>query len=287
MVIGDSTELRGLLRAVLEASGRFELVAEASDGQSAITLIGRRQPYVVVIDIGLPDLMAFDLIPRLRGLSPDTRIVVFTGTSVATDSEMAPLPTGARSVMKGALDRLIAALEPAPSVHTVDIAAKMFPRHPASASQARRFITDACTRCGCPERADDARLIVSELATNALLHAGSQFEIRVRRSERRLRIEVGDAAPDALPNPQTPSDLSECGRGLTLVSSLSALWGIEPTDSAKIVWAELEIFPGAKDYGPAWEANEAWDDLDAAPVSQFSSGLDEELFDGSDWQHQL
>jgi anti-sigma regulatory factor (Ser/Thr protein kinase) len=85
----------------------------------------------------------------------------------------------------------------------------------------------------------DAALISSELATNAVLHAGSTFSIAVRVEDSTLRIAVGDAHPLAAGNGE--GLLPRRGHGLGLVDALSARWGVDCTSEGKVVWAELDV----------------------------------------------
>jgi len=93
-----------------------------------------------------------------------------------------------------------------------------------------------------PELLDgDAALLLSELATNAILHAASSFSVIVRFDGRNLRIEVGDGSHVG-PNvrmhvvPDAPG-----GHGLRMIDSVSRRWGIQPTDHGKRVWFELPV----------------------------------------------
>jgi anti-sigma regulatory factor (Ser/Thr protein kinase) len=110
-----------------------------------------------------------------------------------------------------------------------------------SAPKARRFVTSALDRWGLPDLETDTSLIVSELVTNALLHADSAVRVTLKRSRHRLRVEVWDGSVDRVPEPQLPTGLDEHGRGLLLVSALSRAWGVEPTLDGKIVWAEVAV----------------------------------------------
>ena len=92
----------------------------------------------------------------------------------------------------------------------------------------------------------DVELVVSELATNAVLHAQSGFELTVNYDDTVLQIEVADGDPK-LPSvgvnvPEAPS-----GRGLRIVEQLSKRWGVRYCASGpgrgKTVWADLECRP--------------------------------------------
>ncbi|HTT53642.1 MAG TPA: ATP-binding protein [Streptosporangiaceae bacterium] len=94
--------------------------------------------------------------------------------------------------------------------------------------------------------ADEALLLVSELVTNAIQHAGPDTPTTVLRLEYAgawLRIEVHDRCPHQ-PRPRIPGSLDESGFGLVLVDALAAKWGVQRTGAGKAVWAELDARPG-------------------------------------------
>lgn len=92
---------------------------------------------------------------------------------------------------------------------------------------------------------DDAQLLVSELVTNAVLHARTPLVVRVRRGGGRLRVEVADGDP-AVPVAKHFSTDATTGRGMQLLSTLSAAWGVERDGAGKRVWFELEVGAGVE-----------------------------------------
>ena len=88
--------------------------------------------------------------------------------------------------------------------------------------------------CG---RTSDAMLVFSELATNAVKHAGGVAGIRVVHGDHRLHFEIHDQE-HAAPVVRT-SGGAEGGFGLRIVEQLSAGWGWTQTATGKIVWADL------------------------------------------------
>jgi len=108
---------------------------------------------------------------------------------------------------------------------------------PSSARAARQFVDGAL-------RADDdvtelAVLLVSELASNVIQHAGTQFEVSVSVDAARIRIDVADE--DArLPTLKDYVAKSVSGRGLHMIAASAARWGFESTSTGKVVWFELE-----------------------------------------------
>ena len=82
-------------------------------------------------------------------------------------------------------------------------------------------------------------LIASELATNVVRHAPTPYDVRLLRSEGdNVVIEVLDHG-DGVPELRHPSSEATGGRGLLLVSMVSAKWGFDRRDGTKTVWAEV------------------------------------------------
>jgi anti-sigma regulatory factor (Ser/Thr protein kinase) len=108
---------------------------------------------------------------------------------------------------------------------------------------ASRALSDWGAPGGGPAVAEDARLVVSELLSNACRHAGGPAELVLSLTGGTLRIEVLDGSP-ALPSPRMPHDASRpSGHGLHLVQRLSSAWGVTGRADGKSVWAELAWLP--------------------------------------------
>jgi anti-sigma regulatory factor (Ser/Thr protein kinase) len=148
------------------------------------------------------------------------------------------------------------------------------PPEPASISRARRFVRGAFESLGAQALVDDAELLISELATNALLHARSAFTIEVTRNDDRVRICIADSSPLA-PKVRSYGEDATTGRGLQLVQTLSAAWGVQPQRPGKTVWVELLVGGGAKLPHVEQVATDV-DDLDAL-LASFGEDADEPL----------
>ena len=85
---------------------------------------------------------------------------------------------------------------------------------------------------------DAAELLVSEVVTNALLHAGTPIQVTARVSDTGLRVEIGDGSPH-LPAPRHHATMAGTGRGLRLLQQMVDSWGAHPYADGKIVWFEL------------------------------------------------
>jgi anti-sigma regulatory factor (Ser/Thr protein kinase) len=93
---------------------------------------------------------------------------------------------------------------------------------------------------------EDLPLLVSELATNAVLHARSDFEVTVIRSPRVVRVEVFDQNTRLPSFAVAPTD-AYSGRGLMLLRGLSTNWGVEShSDTGKTIWFEVATPRGLK-----------------------------------------
>ncbi|WP_031080883.1 ATP-binding protein, partial [Streptomyces sp. NRRL WC-3549] len=89
--------------------------------------------------------------------------------------------------------------------------------------------------------AEDVLLVVSELVTNACLHADGPEELRIACSPKVLRVEVADRGAGQ-PAPRTPHRAGRPGgHGMFIVQRLCLDWGVIRTPDApgKTVWAEL------------------------------------------------
>ena len=86
--------------------------------------------------------------------------------------------------------------------------------------------------------AADAGLVTSELASNAVRHAATPFEVLVDLAGGRVRIEVRDGS-ERLPRQEGPN--GSTGRGLVVVDRLASAWGSAPSGRGKVVWAELPV----------------------------------------------
>ena len=91
-----------------------------------------------------------------------------------------------------------------------------------------------------PRAIDDVLLVLSELVTNAVLHAGEAQSAAIVLSDDRVRGEVADRSRVA-PSPSRYGLDAHTGRGLGLVQSLSLEWGVAHQAQGKLVWADVPI----------------------------------------------
>jgi len=116
-----------------------------------------------------------------------------------------------------------------------------WPASPENVSAARHFVCGRLIAHGFQDLIGDAQLVVSELATNAVVHAGTPFTVVLSRDGDSVRLSVTDGMAYALDPPVATVWFDTRGRGLYLVSAYSKDWGITPTQAGKTVWASFSL----------------------------------------------
>lgn len=112
---------------------------------------------------------------------------------------------------------------------------------PAAPRTARRFLRDRLYEWGLPrERVETAELCLSEVVTNAVLHARTAIGVLLTREDDRIRVVVEDGGRDQQVTRRVgagPDDVG--GRGLLLVEELTVAWGSEQSERGTAVWFEV------------------------------------------------
>jgi anti-sigma regulatory factor (Ser/Thr protein kinase) len=140
------------------------------------------------------------------------------------------------------------------------------PAEVASVPRARAFVRAGLTGILDADVVAAAELCVSELVTNAVLHAGTPVQVHVTGVTDGIRISVQDGSP-VMPLRVRHSRTAATGRGLALVTAVSHSWGVDlSTGGGKTVWCELATaFEEPTDEDAllaAWDDDVEWDDLD-------------------------
>lgn len=116
------------------------------------------------------------------------------------------------------------------------------PGAPAAVRSARRLVTTTLEEWGLPHLVEYSALLVSEVVTNAVLHARSDVEVEISRADDVVRISVLDGA--ARPPERRRHGLhAGTGRGLGLLDAIALRWGTDPAELPfrKAVWFELPV----------------------------------------------
>ena len=125
-----------------------------------------------------------------------------------------------------------------PWIHTCT-----FPAEVGSVPSARNFVTRHLIEHNLSSLGDDVRLVTSELATNATLHARTPFTVSLEQRVRGVLLTVQDGSPSA-PEKVEAQVMDTHGRGLLLVAHTSHDWGMTGGPGvSKSVWASFVTRP--------------------------------------------
>ena len=249
LVVDDDPDFRLVMRLAL--APHFEVVAEAGDAKEAAAAASRAHPDLVLLDCSLGGTDAFDALPGIHEAAPGARVVLVSGYDPA-DLRLASRAAGtvgflakdtpARQ-MAAELEALVGLVDAVQAI--LDETSTRLGQDTASPRAARRFVTEALRSWDLDELSDTVTLLVSELVTNAVVHAGSEVEVLVRLTPETAWVEVTDSS-EAPPAPREASVEEASGRGLALVKAMARRWGVRPRPGGgKTVWFEVERQPAA------------------------------------------
>ena len=117
-LVDDSESIRRVVRLYLDLDGRFTVVGEAGDGFAAIELVARTQPDLLIVDRHMPNLTGVEALPRIREVSPETAVVLYTSDADAGTYQAA--------IAAGALDVV---LKESPGDELIDALCDVLVRH--------------------------------------------------------------------------------------------------------------------------------------------------------------
>ena len=129
-----------------------------------------------------------------------------------------------------------------PPVPLLSWRARGIPPDPACVGDVRRRARAALVQWDAGSVEPEALLLLTELAANAVRHAGTPFDVTLTWDGRRVRCEVADGDTTA-PRLHSPAPDDPGGRGLRLVAELADRWGVREAESGKSVWFELTARP--------------------------------------------
>lgn len=249
LLVDDSPDLLALLRTLFADRPHLEVAGQAGDGEAAVAMAASIQPELIVLDIAMPVLDGVAALPRLLEASPESRVVMLSALPRET-SAPAALAAGAAAYVQKSVDTESLVDEILGGAGLLEtalrslsaIARESYAADPRSVGASRRFMTSTLEQWGERELADTITLLLSELVTNAVVHAQAAPDVTVRLLPDRVHVEVTDTAPDTDPDAVRAKELDETstgGRGLAMVEALSMGWGSVPLPGGKVVWFDV------------------------------------------------
>ena len=217
-------------------------VTEASDGPSGLVAAAESDPDLVVLDIAMPGPSGLDILPDLVRIAPRAQVVVLSNhpRQLHGDDARRRGATGYVEKRVPARHLLAQILVAAAITETaLEVVRADLPADVSSVRSARTLVLEALGDDG-----DDLlfalELLVSEVVSNALVHASSAPRIEAQLGPDTVRVAVYDDDP-TLPARRLPDVERPGGRGLHLLDRLATRWGAESVDDGgKVVWFELD-----------------------------------------------
>jgi anti-sigma regulatory factor (Ser/Thr protein kinase) len=123
-----------------------------------------------------------------------------------------------------------------------------YPADLKSAAKARRFAEGTLQDWGCEPLIESARLLVSELVVNAVLHAHTEAGLVLRFDGAVLHVEVSDGST-RMPRRRAYSPTATTGRGLMILDAVADDWGVDLDSDSKTVWFDLALAGAQVDAG--------------------------------------
>lgn len=249
LLVDDDPDYRLVLQVALGGNGPFEVAGQAADELEAVEVAGRVQPDLVLLDCSLRGGDPFDALADFRHVAPQARVILLSGHDaadlrLASDASGAlgwlPKSTPARR-LSDELAALVGLIDAAQQA--LDEARTQLDRGLEAPRAARDFVRAALAGWDgagdLQDLAESVTLLVSEVVTNAVVHASSDVEVLVRLTADAAVVEVTDTS-DTAPAPRVAADEDTSGRGMALVDALARSWGVRPAPGGgKTVWFEV------------------------------------------------
>jgi len=240
LVVDDDAEQRQLVVELLGRAG-IAPVFQAANAEEAVAVAARHPLTLIVLDVVMPGRSGLEVLPELHDLARGASIVVLSNLPRRRVGDVA-LARGATGYVEKRVppERLVGEILMAAAAAAVaaDRVTARLPADPIAARTARGLVREALPAVD-QDLLSSIELLVSELVTNAVLHASSAARLDVHVTRGNIRVEVFD--DDAtLPELRTPDPRRAGGRGLQLVDAIASRWGSEPQLTGKVVWFEMD-----------------------------------------------
>jgi len=244
LLVDGDPDSRLVVTHALRRRRMFEVVGEASDAGTAISLASSLAPDIVLLDLHLRDKDGLWALPRIREGAPAAQVVLRSAFPVS-ELRFAAFAGGAVGYLEKGRSPLTLSNDLLGICGFLDVieagiqqAKARLARNNHSPRLARRFVAEALDRWGSRAEFDVIQLLVSETVTNAILHARSDVQVSVALAGDRVRVSVFDGSTrGVVRRPALPESTS--GRGVAMLDALSSGWGVQFTPRGKCVWFDV------------------------------------------------
>lgn len=243
LIVDDDDDQRRIVARLLDDAD-IRPVFQAADAEAALGVAADEQPDLIILDLDMPGRSGLDVLPELRERAPGASVVILSNLPRHRLGEAAR-ERGAIGYVEKRVgpDRLVSEILMASAISqlALDGVTVALPADHSSPREARRIVREDVD-LGDPKLLPSVELLVSELVTNAVVHASSAPRVEVHVSTASVRVAVHD--DDAtMPRPRTPDPAKPGGRGLHILDRLASRWGAEPRADGKVVWFEIDRVP--------------------------------------------
>jgi anti-sigma regulatory factor (Ser/Thr protein kinase)/CheY-like chemotaxis protein len=233
IVVGDhDLSRRDAAIGALSQFDSLDVCAAVTSPAEVIATVGSVRPDGVLLITDMPDLAQLSAMAALRSIHPELPVTLMVG--VAENS----FESADASTLLADLQALVDPLAKPPYQR---VGAMLVPAELTSARAARRFAVATLSSWGLDALCTGVELVVSELVTNAVVHAASPAQVTLGQLDQgSVRVEVKDwGLGDLLPRRGGAQDPS--GRGLRLVDGLTGRWGSSSHLGERSVWCDLRV----------------------------------------------
>ena len=244
--LGQLVRARSVGRVVvLDAAGRLSDLVDDLDHAARFALA--EHPRGVVCDVSRVDEVSAP--GALRGLALNGRHprdwpavpLAIAGLDPPAGQALRRKPLGDHLMVTTSLRQALSMVLQAslPDVRSLRLAP-----HPTAPRASRDFVSRTLLDWRLSQHIPAACLVVSELVTNAMTHAGTDIDLTVAEHLKAIRVAVRDHSPGLPIQQHDAGDVY--GRGMTIVAELSRAWGVLPDAAGgKVVWAVIDTAPPA------------------------------------------
>ncbi|MEV4511015.1 STAS domain-containing protein [Dactylosporangium sp. NPDC049525] len=228
--------------AVLRVAGMLGF-ATAPVLRRAVLKLLTDQPELLLIDtaeLDVADDITLTVLPMLvrQGAAVGTAVMV-VAPSAPVRTRLAAMAMGRHVPVFPTRDEAVEAFVARPVAPRMSV---WLAPEPAATTLGRALVDRTCRMWRVEHLVDTAALIMTELISNAIQHAGTPMRCSTTLRPRHLYVAVSDGSPDP-PRRSAPAGAAGGGRGLLIVEAFAATWGSLPRADGKTVWAALPRRP--------------------------------------------